>query len=222
MQRGFLAPVALRCLNWYSLGLGVVAACHRSDAAPTGRHDSGYWAHSPVVCEVDEVREYYCDELLPRQSALPAAPPYEDCPGVVDEHVGELDPTPSVAVFDPSYTEHIRQRQSPGNSCCYSWCADVTLRDPARIDPRARCDEPGAIRESYCLDEPESGTRQPGPAPYERCPSAIAPPEVAVFFAPPGAVLDPEATAGRRQRGFRECCYAWCSVVPRGAAVQGP
>jgi hypothetical protein len=210
--------VLLRWTPWCALALTVGVGCHRDEKAAVPEAGAGYWSHSPKVCDVDEAREYFCDELLPRQSALPAPAPYEECPGVIDEHVGELDPTPTVAVFDPSYTEHIRRRQSPGNSCCYSWCADITLRDPAGIDPRARCDRDGAIRERYCFDEPEAGSLQPGPEPYERCPSAIAPPPAAAFYAPPGALLDPEETGARRQRGFMECCYAWCSVIPRNGA----
>lgn len=221
VRTGPLLPVVRRSLACCALALTCLAACHRPDPVPPARRGVGYWSHSPIVCEMDEAREYFCDELLPQRSAFPAAPPYEDCPGVVDEHVGEFDPTPSVAVFDPSYTEHIRERQSPGSSCCYSWCATITLRDAGRIEPRARCDEPGAIRESYCLDEPEAGTSQPGAAPFERCPSAIAPPEAIAFFVPPGALLDPTQTGERRQRGFEECCYAWCSVVPRGGPVRG-
>ncbi|MBN2191455.1 MAG: hypothetical protein JW751_01460 [Polyangiaceae bacterium] len=209
-------PTVGFCLASGLLAFAGQSACTRADPSTPSQASPSYFSHSPKVCGIDEAREYFCDELLPRESALPAVPPYEDCPGVVDEHVGELDPTPTVAVFDPSYTEHIRKRQPPGNSCCYSWCSKITLRDPATVDPRAGCDDARAIRETYCLDEPEAGTSRPSPSPYERCPDAIAPPEVAAFYAPQGALFDPTETGTRRQRGFRECCYAWCSVVPQG------
>src|SRR5689334_17334064 len=39
---------------------------------------------TPATCGVDEVREYRCDALLPRTSALPAAEPYETCPSSID------------------------------------------------------------------------------------------------------------------------------------------
>lgn len=222
-------PARARHPGWRHPRLVMLACLLVAVCAPSCRREAsgsvaprrGYWSASPRLCPIDEAREYFCEELLPRRSALPAPPPYDDCPGVVDEHVGELEPSPSVAVFDPGFTEHTRQRQPPGHSCCYSWCAAITVRDPATVDAQARCGEVGAIRETYCLDEPESGTSLPSAAPFQRCPAAIAPPASVAFFAPTGALFDVTETSVRRQRGFRECCYAWCSVIPP-LGVSGP
>jgi hypothetical protein len=192
------------------------ASCSQVEPENGKPHRSEYWSHSPPVCGVDEVREYYCEDLLPLRSSLPAPPPYDNCPGVVEGHIGELDPTPKVAVFDTSYTEYIRKRQPPGHSCCFSWCASVPQADPRAVDPSARCDHVRAMRETYCFDEPEGGTRIPGNNSYDRCPGAIVPPEGEVFFSPPGALLDPILTGQRRGQGFRNCCYAWCTVGPPG------
>lgn len=172
------------------------------------------WENSPARCAVDEVREYYCDELLPLESAKPAPEPYANCPGVIDNHFGDIDPSPVVAAFDASYTRHIRLRQPPGHSCCYSWCSEVPLVDGEAIDPQARCAHRLAVRETYCFDEPEQGTSEPARAPFELCPEAIKPPEGVVFYSPVGAHFDPIETATKRQQGFRSCCYAWCSIAP--------
>ena len=195
----------------------LVGACAPVEPENGGSgHASEYWSHSPPVCGVDEVREYHCEELLPLHSALPAPPPYDNCPGVMEGHVGELDPTPKVAVFDSSYTDHIRKRQPPGHSCCYSWCARVPLVDPRTVDPNERCSHGRAMRETYCFSEPEAGSEVPSRAPFRLCPAAITPPEGKVFFSPPGALIDPVLTGQQRARGFRSCCYAWCSIAPPG------
>jgi hypothetical protein len=194
----------------------VAAGCSPEEPENGKPRHSEYWSHSPPVCEVDEVREYQCEELLPLHSALPAPPPYDNCPGVIEGHIGEIDPTPKVAVFDGSYTEHIRKRQPPGHSCCYSWCAKVPLVDARLVDPSARCDHGRAMRETYCFDEPEAGSSTPSGASFPRCPGAIVPPEGEVFFSPPGALLDPVLTGQQRAQGFRSCCYAWCTVAPPG------
>jgi hypothetical protein len=173
------------------------------------------------LCPVDQVREFVCDELLPRSSSLPAPEPFATCPGSVEGEFGELDPRRRVAVFDPSYTRHTRLRLPPGNSCCFSWCSRVKVVDANTVDPTARCRDPLAMRETYCFDELESGTSSPSAPPYARCPQAIAPPSSAVFYAPRGARLDPYLTATRRQFGFGQCCYAWCSVAPPNSGLQG-
>jgi len=213
-----------RAVGWgrrLSLLGGVwVAACGSSQAsdqanAPTAR----YWEHSPRVCGVDEAREYFCDDLLPLRSALSAPAPYAQCPGHVEGHQGEIDPTPTVAVFDPSYTAYMRSRMPPGHTCCFSWCARIPLADPTEVDPNARCGDGLAIRENYCFEEPEQGTSDPSAPPYERCPRSIRPPESAVFFAPPGALFDPFLTTQRRQVGLKQCCYAWCSIAPPNSGM---
>jgi len=196
--------------------ISAAVACSQTDPVNGKPHRSEYWSHSPPVCGVDEVREYQCEELLPLRSALPAPPPYDNCPGVIEDLVGELDPTPKVAVFDGSYTDYIRKRQPPGHSCCYSWCASVPLADARLIDPNARCDNGRAMRETYCFDEPEAGSRAPGAPPFDRCPGAVVPPEGEVFYSPSGALLDPVLTGERRALGFRSCCYAWCTIAPPG------
>jgi len=195
---------------------GMGPACESPPPEPKAAAQKGtIWENSPQVCAIDEVREYACEELVPLRSALPAPPPYESCPGQIEGHYGELDPKPTVAGFDASYTEYFRQRTPPGHACCYSWCARLTLADASQVDPSARCSQPMAMRETYCFDEPESGTSDPSAAPYERCPQAMAPPAKTVFYAPPGALLDTVLTTERRRVGQNQCCYAWCSIVPQ-------
>jgi hypothetical protein len=194
--------------------LGIGCATRDPQAGPPA-------AEQGPLCAVDHGREYVCDELLPRHSSLPAPAPFDNCPGSVEGTFGELEPRRRAAPFDPSYTRHTRLRLPPGNSCCYSWCSRVKLVEESAIDPAARCRDPLAMRETYCLDELESGTSRPSPAPFERCPQAIVPPPTAVFYAPPGARFDPFLTAGRRQLGFAQCCYAWCSLAPPNSGLQG-
>ena len=93
-----------------------------TENAPDAKSPRGsMWSHSPPVCGVDEVREYRCEELLPREHALSAPEPYDACPASVETQDGVHEPTPPVALFDADYTEHIRRRMPPGHSCCYSW-----------------------------------------------------------------------------------------------------
>ena len=207
---------SMRCV-WivaWAAGCGSSSASDEAQAPPTG-----YWEHSPRVCGVDETREYFCDDLLPLRSALSAPEPYSQCPGHVEGHQGEIDPTPTVAVFDASYTAYMRSRMPPGHTCCFSWCARIPLADASQVDPNARCSDGLAIRENYCFEEPEQGTSYPGAPPYARCPRSIRPPESAVFYAPPGALFDPLLTAQRRQVGLRQCCYAWCSIAPPNSGM---
>ncbi len=205
------------------LALGVVAWSCGGSKKPgdAPEHKPPYWANSPTVCGVDEVREYFCDELVPQGSVLAPSAPYGDCPRQVDHHVGEIAPAPPVAVFDRSYTDWMRRRAPPGHSCCYSWCSLAKIVDPSTVNPSSRCGEALSMREQYCLAEPESGSSQPYASPLERCPAAIAPPAGAVFSAPAGALLDPQASFARRGQGFRECCYAWCSIAPPNTGLQG-
>ena len=207
--RGFLAGL---------LALSVLhAGCGKAEPPPASPPSDDFWTNSPKVCAVDQVREYFCDGLLPLESALPAPPPYSNCPSTVEHHEGFHGPRPPVAVFDESYTEHIRKRMPPGHNCCYSWCATVEVRSLEEVLPMAGCNDSMAMRETYCLPTLEGGTSRPASDALPRCPVAIQPPEAVSFSVPPAAPLDMVATSERRSRGFDECCYGWCSHQPGGS-----
>lgn len=195
------------------------AGC-RSEA-PAELSGRAYWSHSPSRCRIDEVREYHCDSLLPRESSLPAPEPYADCPGTIESHGADHDPPPPVAVFDASYTEHVRRRAPPGHDCCYSWCSPLRLADPRSPSAVAACRTPAAFRETYCMAVPESGTSMPSAPPFQACPAAILPPARAVFAVPEAALFDAAFTAERHQSGFAECCYAWCAQAPPTSGLEG-
>jgi hypothetical protein len=202
-----------------SAALSVALACGSSQPEARQPQDKAYWQHSPKQCARDEVREYFCDELLPLESALPAPEPYENCPASVESHVGVHQPVPPVAVFDADYTKHIRLRAPPGHSCCYSWCTALDLADPAKA-PTALCQDPRAFRERYCLPELEGGTSAPVGGAYPSCPTAIVPPSGVSFARPEAAPFDPGITGERRGQGFQECCYGWCSIAPPGTGLE--
>jgi hypothetical protein len=218
-------------LAWHAAGvtagalgaLAAVSSCAgRDKPAEPARHAGAVWANSPPVCGVDQVREYFCDELVPPGSSLPPADPYGNCPRQIEHHRGDIEPRPPVAVFDRSYTDWTRRRAPPGHACCYSWCSPLELADPAAIDPTARCRDALSFREQYCIPELESGSRMPVGQPLARCAPAIQPPRGAVFSTPAaGALLDPAASWQRRQQGFADCCYAWCSLAPPNTGLQG-
>ena len=209
------APWLCRLALCSLAGLFALGGCGSGESKPeTAAGKSGLWSDSTPVCGQDEVREYYCDELLPRQNALPAPEPFEACPGSIESHVGVLEPKPSVALFDADYTAHTRRRMPPGHSCCYSWCAPLKIAAREDIPPGARCDADHTMHESWCVDEPESGTSEPMAQPFDRCPAAVTPPDGAVYSAPKAAPFDIAGTQMRRQVGFKECCYAWCSKAP--------
>ena len=149
-------------------------------------------------------------------TALGAPPPYENCPAGIETQAGVYPTRQRVARFDAAHTEWARQRVKPGHTCCYSWCADVDVREPEQVPEPTSCDRPGEERESYCMAELEAGTSQPAEAPLERCPVAIRPPEVLHFSTPPAAAIDYATTQAARTRGGALCCYAWCSRVPVG------
>jgi hypothetical protein len=173
----------------------------------------------PPVCRVDEVREFRCDALLPRTSALPAPEPYETCPSAIEVHDAVFPPSAGAGRFDGPRTERARRRAPPGTQCCYSWCGKVTVVDPSKVVDR--CTQPLAFHESYCIAELENGTHgvRAG-APYEACPAAIRPPEATAFSVPNGALLDTRLSAARRQGNEALCCYGWCSVAPPGTALE--
>lgn len=199
-------------------GLALAAGCGSTPPAEAPA-PGGLWAHSPPVCGVDEVREYHCEELLPRSHALPAPAPYDSCPVSIESHAGVHGAAPPVALFDVDFTEHTRRRMPPGHSCCYSWCTGVKVAAPSQVPPRARCDGEHQLHETYCVDEPEGGTSEPMARPFDRCPAAVTPPEAAVFSVPAAAPFDVNGTVARRQAGFRECCYAWCSKAPAAPVI---
>lgn len=168
------------------------------------------------VCGPDQVREYYCDGLLPMSTALGAPAPYDSCPAGIEAPAGAYPRREHVARFDATYTEWARRRAQPGHTCCYSWCSDLKVADVADVLPYAGCDKPGAMRENYCFPELESGTSTPAPAPLDRCPLAVRPPESVSFSVPKAAPLDLAESGARHQRGDGSCCYGWCSRMPAG------
>jgi len=173
----------------------------------------------PPPCGVDEVREYRCDALLPRTSALPAPEPYETCPSALEVRDTMFPPASGSGRFDAARTERMRRRARPGQQCCYSWCSKLTVVDPGVVVDR--CRDPLAFHESYCIAELESGTNgSTAGAPYSACPAAIQPPAGASFSVPPGAFLDVKQTAERRKSQEALCCYDWCSHAPPGSALE--
>jgi hypothetical protein len=195
-----------------SAGLALASGCN---SAETRRKPLKHDDQAPVVCRQDQVREFYCDGLLPMSTARGAPAPYESCPAGIEAPPGDYPRKEHVARFDAVYTEWDRQRAQPGHTCCYSWCAELTVADVDDVLPYAGCDEPGAMRELYCLAELESGTSAPAPSPLDHCPLAIRPPESKSFSVPKAAPLDATETTTRRERGDnRACCYGWCSKMP--------
>lgn len=196
------------------LSLFALTDCASQDVPAENPDKSGVWANSPSVCEVNQVREYHCEELLPRENTLPAPTPFEACPSSIDSHAGVHAKTPPIALFDADFTAHTRRRMPPGHSCCYSWCSALRLAEPAEVLPNSGCSTDVSMRETYCFDVPESGTSQPAPRPFDRCPSAVTPAEATAFHVPKAAPFDPTVTMNRRGSGFNECCYSWCSKAP--------
>jgi hypothetical protein len=172
-----------------------------------------------LPCGEDQTREYLCDDLLPLSSSRPAPAPYDNCPSTIDTRAGAYEPTGHVAGFDKGFTEYTRKRVQPGHACCYSWCAKVLIADPAKAAP-AQCGDAYGMSEKFCMHELEGGTSTPSASPYDRCPVAVKPPEVAVFSAPASALLDVSRTTQRRRdTKLAECCYGWCSKQPSGTIV---
>lgn len=191
------------------------AGCGGSSAPKPARTAAGH----AEACGVDETREYFCEDLLPLATTMPAPSPYEACPASIDEPASEYEPPPSYGLFDTSYTEYTRKRAPPGHSCCYSWCNKVKLADASAPSIRNACRMATAFREEYCMAEPEGGSSDPVGSPYVRCPAAIVPPAKAVFAAPDSAAFDVQSTAVHRSRGQLDCCYAWCSQAPPGSGI---
>lgn len=197
---------------------GSVPACSKpvSERARIAERD-----HDPAApCAQDEVREYFCDDLLPLSSSRPAPEPYDNCPGAVDIRASSYPAIGHVAGFDQGYTEYTRKRVQPGHSCCYSWCTKVALGDPSK-GAAPQCRDAYGMRESFCMRELEGGTSEPSNEPYGRCPAAVKPPEEAAFSAPASALFDAAATTQRRHdTKLPECCYGWCSKAPPGTMLK--
>lgn len=194
-----------------------LASCGGS--APPPQAETSATALNPPACGVDEVREYRCDALLPRTSALPAPEPFEMCPSGIEVKDAVFPPRSGAGRFDARRTERARRRAPPGTQCCYSWCGKLKVVDPAKV--LDRCREPLAFHESYCIAELEGGTRGAlASEPYGACPAAIRPPDAAAFSVPNGALLDYRLTAARRRSSEPLCCYGWCSIAPPGTGLE--
>lgn len=215
-------PVALRSRGaaLFTVGLGLLVACH--GPAPVRARAAAPQRDPSLPCREDEVREYFCDDLLPLSSSRPAPEPYDTCPATADIRHASFKAVGHVAAFDQSFTEYTRKRVPPGHSCCYGWCAQVKLADPGLASPAA-CRDANGLRESFCMRELEGGTSEPAPSPFDRCPAALKPPDVVAFAAPNSALFDVTQTAQRRRdKQLADCCYGWCSIAPSGTVLNSP
>ena len=200
---------------------GLSLGCSHADRAraPAGQR-TNFWTLSPERCPADHVREYFCDELLPMTSALPAPAPHANCPGSIESHSGLHEPLPPIAVFDVAHTTHTRARMPPGHTCCYSWCARLTVVASAGLAPLTPCKRPTTFREHYCFPELESRSSAPAGGAFTHCAAGIVPPASIAFEVPASALFDPVETLHRQARGQRECCYGWCSTVPGTSGLE--
>lgn len=172
----------------------------------------------PPPCHKDEVREYFCDDLLPFSSEKPAPEPFQTCPNSVGVKGNVFPATSSWARFDIPRTEWTRKRVPPGHACCYSWCSKLALADVEQVDVDA-CRQPNAMPERLCISTAEAGVSEAAAAPNEQCATAITPPAGVAFTPPKAAALDLQATADKRSQGVSECCYGWCSKAPLGTGL---
>jgi hypothetical protein len=204
---------------WVLLSAGAASAC--SGHAQPGPAAEGQPPSNPL-CAPDQVREYFCDDLLPLTSAVPAPAPYENCPGVLPLRPTGFKAVAALASFDPPFTEYTRRRVAPGHACCYGVCTAVTLASPSSAKPAA-CSDRNALPESFCMREPETGTSASAASPFDHCPAAVRPPEAGAFAVPEAALLNSTATATRRQQTrLSDCCYTWCSKAPVGTVLTQP
>jgi hypothetical protein len=172
----------------------------------------------PPPCQKNEVREYFCDDLLPFANEKPAPEPYQTCPNVVGVKGNVFPATSTWARFDVPRTEWTRKRVPPGHACCYSWCSKLAVADVDEVDVNA-CQQPNAMPERLCISTAEAGVSDAAAAPNEQCAVAVAPPPGVAFTPPKAAALDLRATAERRGQGLSECCYGWCSKAPLGTGL---
>lgn len=172
----------------------------------------------PPPCQKNEVREYFCDDLLPFNSEKAAPEPYQTCPSNVGVKGNVFVPTSSWARFDIPRTEWTRKRVPPGHACCYSWCSTLVVGDVDDIN-QAACQQPNAMPERLCISSAEAGVSDAAAAPNEGCAAAIVPPPGVAFTPPKAAGIDLQATAEKRSQGLSECCYGWCSKAPLGTGL---
>jgi hypothetical protein len=220
VRSGWTGTLVLRLSS--TLGCALLAmwltSCGSGKARPTkaARVDATL---TPPMCGVDEVREYRCDALLPRSSALPAPEPYETCPSAIEVRDAVFPPRTGSGRFDARRTERAHRRAPPGTQCCYSWCGKLKVVEPTAVVDR--CKQPLAFPESYCVAELESGTNGGvASAPFDACPAAIQPPAATAFSVPDGALFDVGLTRTRRQSREPLCCYGWCSLAPPGSSLE--
>jgi hypothetical protein len=197
--------------------LWLVAACSGSQPKQAEAAEDDR-AGPPPPCLKDEVREYFCDDLLPTNSEHPAVEPYQTCPSNVTVKGNVFPPTSTQARFDVPRTQWTRKRVPPGHACCYSWCSKLAIADVAQVDAAA-CQQPNAMPERLCISTAEAGVSDAAAAPNELCAAAVAPPPGVAFTPPKAAALDLRATAEKRGQGLSECCYGWCSKVPLGTGL---
>lgn len=217
---GFSRILSGRAGFGLALGLSavwLVSACSggKQKEAETGGEDM---SGPPPACHKDEVREYFCDDLLPFTSEKPAPEPYQTCPGNVGVKGNVFQPTSTWARFDQARTDWTRKRVPPGHACCYSWCSKLVVAEPDQVDAAA-CSQPNAMREKLCISAAEAGVSEAAAAPNEGCAVAVTPPPGVAFTPPKAAALDLQATAERRSQGLAECCYGWCSKAPLGTGL---
>src|SRR3954468_23689284 len=135
MARFGVAALRSRGAALFSGGLGLLVACHGSGVEHT--HAAVRQLDPSLPCGEDQVREYFCDDLLPLSSSRPAPEPYDNCPATTDIRHGSFQAVGRVAAFDQSFTDYTRKRVPPGHSCCYGWCAQVKVADPSLASPEA-------------------------------------------------------------------------------------
>jgi hypothetical protein len=172
----------------------------------------------PPPCRRNEVREYFCDDLLPFNSDKAAPEPYQTCPNNVGVKGNVFKPTSTWARFDVPRTEWTRKRVPPGHACCYSWCSTLVVADVDEIDATS-CQQPNAMAERLCISSAEAGVSDAAAAPNDGCSAAVVPPAGVAFTPPKAAALDLQATAEKRGQGLSECCYGWCSKAPLGTGL---
>ncbi len=216
---GFLVWPSAR--RWLAAGGGVAlawtVACSGSgkkDAESAAGDQDG----PPPPCAKNEVREYFCDDLLPFNAERAAPEPYQTCPSTLGVKGSIFPATSSVGRFDVPRTEWTRKRVPPGHACCYSWCSTLPVADVDDVD-RTACQQPNAMPERLCISAAEHGVSDAAPSPNEGCTAAIAPPPGVAFTPPKAAALDVNATNERRGQGLSECCYGWCSKAPLGTGL---
>lgn len=217
---GFLRFVSGRQVLAVSTGLWLswlISACAGSKQQPAQSAEEDLTG-PPPACLKDEVREYFCDDLLPFNSAKPAPEPYQTCPGNVGVKGHVFQPTSTWARFDQARTEWTRKRVPPGHACCYSWCSKLVVGDPDQVDANS-CAQPNAMREKLCISSAEAGVSDAAAAPNDGCAAAVVPPAGVAFTPPKAAALDLQVTAERKAQGLNECCYGWCSRAPLGTGL---